>query len=126
MWEIANFLFGVVIGFLFGVLIYWLPIGQFFNEMQSLWNLVYKRYPEGTNIIVRGRIDLKPQNTAQSVLLLSRDTPMTVWLEEGIGWHHTHSGWLRARILQVWISDSKEEFPNHYRICHRDILKKVK
>jgi hypothetical protein len=124
--EIVIFILGVVIGFLFGVAIYWLPIGQFFNELKSLWSLVSKRYPDGTQITVRGGIDIKPQNSALHVLFLTRDTLMTVWLDEGIGWHFTNSGWVRARILQVWMNESKDEVPNLYRICHKDILRKLK
>jgi len=124
--DLFYLILGVVIGFFVGIAIYWLPIGQFLNELKSLWSLVSQKYPKGTEILVRSGIDLKPQNSALDVLFLPRDTLMTVWLDEGIGWHFTHSGWVRARILQVWINESQDEVPNLYRICHKDIVRKLK
>ncbi len=124
MGEIVTFILGVVIGFLFGITIYWLPIGQFWNELRALLSLISKRYPEGTEILVRGGIDLKPLDTNLRVQYAIKEQLMKVSLDEGINWHHTQSGWIRARVLQVWKDEREDVIPALYRICERDILER--
>lgn len=103
-----------------GVAIYWAPLGQFGNEWKAIWNL-RKRYNQGDDLTVKAGIDLKPLDSRTPTATLLRDTRMKIWNDEGVGWHHTHSGWTRARVLHVF-DPSKGAVSDVYKICHLDVI----
>lgn len=115
--DIVLLVVGVVIGFVFGVAIYWLPLGQFLNEYEAIWNLVWKRYSRGDDLVVKAGTDFKSLGQDQTLHTITRNTPMKFWHDEGIGWYFTSSGWKRVRILHVY-TESSEQL---YRICHKNL-----
>lgn len=115
------FILGILIGFLFGIMIYWLPLRQFKNELFALWNLCTKNYKRDTVIRLKVGTRLK----ALSMNIQDREVTndlqtWIVWNDEGVGWHFTSNGWQRARIVQI-MNPSEEGNPL-YRACHLEIL----
>lgn len=121
--ELKDIVFlglGTAVGLLTGVAIYWLPLGQFANEWRSIWHLTRRRYNCGDELIVKAGTDFRALDSVQVTSTVTQDTRMKVWHDEGIGWHHTHSGWKRARILHVYPAEGAG-IEKVYRICHWDL-----
>lgn len=123
--EIKDLLFlivGMILGLLFGIAIYWFPLRQFKNELVALWNLSRIRYKQGDKIKVKAGVDLKPLNPNDKLATTgSNIQQMLIWNDEGISWHHTGNGWIRARVIHV--ARQTEELSPVYKICHLDIVK---
>lgn len=118
--DLFYLFFGLILGLLFGIGIYWWPLGQLQNELTSLVNLVGKKYPRNSNVLVRSGTELKLVGVASYPNILTSDKEMSIWHDEGVGWFHTNQGWRRARVLQVF--DSSFGASLHvYRICHLDL-----
>ncbi|KYG68758.1 hypothetical protein AZI87_05870 [Bdellovibrio bacteriovorus] len=117
--EIIWLGIGTAVGLLAGVAIYWAPLGQFGNEWKAIWSL-RRRYNQGDELTVRAGIDLKPLDSRVATATLMRDTQMKIWNDKGVGWHHTHSGWKRARILHVF-DPATGGVSDVYKICHLDL-----
>lgn len=118
--EIGWLMVGTAVGFVAGIAIYWLPLGQFSNEIQALWNLK-RRYRTGDEVTVKAGTDLYPVDTKLRTVTISANKKMKVAHDEGVGWHHTHSGWKRARILHVYDPD-QNNIPDLYRTCHWQLV----
>lgn len=114
------FVAGIVLGFFFSVAVYWLPLGQFMNECRALWSL-RKRYQREDAIVVKPGVDLKPIDPSKETLTTVNNFEMKVANDEGVGWHHTSHGWVRARILHVYRSDIGS-ITSLYKICHLDLI----
>jgi len=114
------FVAGIILGFFFSIAAYWLPLGQFKNECKALWNLK-KRYQREDVVTVRSGVDMKPINSADAKLSTFNDFKMKVANDEGVGWHHTSHGWVRARILHVYKPDTGNIEPL-YKVCHLDLV----
>lgn len=119
--DILSLAIGTVIGLIAGIAIYWLPLGQFTNEWLAIWNLNRKKYKLGEELVIRAGIDLKPLNPNLPILMTTQNVTVKIWNDEGVNWHHTHSGWKRARVLHVFES-SKQDIQNVYKVCHLDII----
>lgn len=116
--DIVSLGIGTAVGLLAGIGIYYWPLGQFLNECRALWHLTRKRYRVGDEVTVRAGVDLKPLVHGETKTTI-RNTSLKVWHDEGVGWHHTHSGWKRARILHVYFPS--EEISPVYRVCHLEL-----
>lgn len=111
---------GTVVGFIFGIAIYWLPLRQFINECAALVNLMSHRYREGDHVVVRSGVDMMPLDVTGSKVTTLRNCKVQIWNDEGIGWHHTHDGWKRVRILHVF--ETGNSVQNVYKVCHLDLI----
>jgi len=119
--DILLLILGTLVGFFFSVGIYWAPLGQLFNELKAVWNLCRHRYNRGDTIQIRGGTTLYPLNVKQDRLLFIPNKEMKIWHDEGINWHHTDSGWIRARIVHIFNPEEKG-IPSVYKACHLDII----
>lgn len=119
--DVVSLAVGTAVGLIAGVAIYWLPLGQFTNEWLAIWNLTRKRYNRDDELVVRAGTDLKPLNPNLQAATVVQNTTMKIWNDEGVGWHHTHSGWKRARVLHVF-DPSREGIQDVYKVCHLDIV----
>lgn len=121
MKDLVLFVLGVIVGFLFGVVIYWLPLKQFKNEILSLWNLCSMRLARNDRVKLRVGTKLKPVAIELSEKEVSNEEhEWIIWHDEGVGWHFTSHGWLRARIFQV--ADPSEDRNPLYKVCHLDLV----
>ncbi len=118
--DIVYLIIGLMLGLYAGVALYWLRLGQSVNEWNALTNLNLKSYKQGDAITVKAGTDLKPVNVALPPLTVVNNLSMHVWHDEGIGWHHTSSGWKRARIVHVY--QAGDGITNVYKACHLDLL----
>jgi hypothetical protein len=78
MADFFIFVVGIVIGFLFGLIVYWLPLRQFKNEFLSLWHLATKRYKRFDRITVGAGVDIKPLNFNLPIKMVTSDIEMIV------------------------------------------------
>ncbi len=85
-----------------------------------MWNLKKKFHREDI-VIIRSGVDLKPINPTDAKLTTFNDFKMKVANDEGIGWHHTSTGWVRARILHVYKPDTGSIEPL-YKVCHLELV----
>lgn len=117
----------VLIGFLFGVLLYWKFVGQFWNELRALRNLVWFRFKRGfvVNIAAESRL-FSLDNPTEALELLPNETAMKVWNDMGVDWIHTNSGWKRARIVHVFHIGDESEVKKVFKISHLDIMPNFK
>ena len=115
------FFFGIVLGFFFSIAVYWMPLGQFKNECMALCSLLKKKYQREDVVTIRSGVDLKPVNSSYAKLSISNDFKMQVANDEGVGWHHTSRGWVRARILHVYNPDAGSS-ESLYKVCHLDLV----
>lgn len=120
--ELLEFTLGIIFGFLFGLAIYWLPLGQFLNELKALRNLITQTYPQGKIIKIRAGTDLKPLDATRQPLTGLSDYDVGVWNDLGVDWHYTSAGWVRARILHVYPNPTSDERQDIYIACHLDIV----
>lgn len=113
------FVAGIVIGFFFSIAAYWLPLGQFMNECKALWNLriTYRREDQ---ITIRPGVDMSSLDPSAPKLSTTNNFEMKVANDEGVGWHHTSQGWVRARILHVYRAGTGKIEPL-YKVCHLDL-----
>lgn len=113
------FIAGVIVGFLFGVAVYWLPLRQFGNELKALKSLVFKRYHRGSQVTVRAGADLKTLSGQSDATFVGNEIVMNVHHDQGVEWFHTGShGWTRARVIQVYEPRNENVI---YRVCHLDL-----
>lgn len=121
MKDAIFFVLGVVVGFLFGLVIYWLPLRQFKNELHALWSLCTKKYSRDTKIKLKVGTRLKAISpNVQDKEVLNDQHEWVIWNDEGVGWHFTINGWQRARIIQV--ANPREDGNPLYRTSHLEIL----
>ena len=115
-----SFISGVVVGFLVGLMIYWMPLGQFINEIKALYNLNKKRYRRGDKIVIASNSDKKSLLQPNLISCNYYDKEYVVFYDRGIDWHFSSKkGWIRARVLSVFDPDDKTG--ELYNICHIDI-----
>ena len=112
---------GTVIGLVAGIAIYWTPLGQLCNEWRALWNLTRKRYRKGDMLTARAGTDMKPLDSKLPTKTVLNNYQLGVWNDEGVGWHHTSSGWQRTRIIHVY-DPQQQGIQDVYKICHLDIV----
>lgn len=74
----------------------------------------------GDEITVGAGADLTPLNSALPKPMLLNNEIMKIWHDDGVGWHHTGSGWIRARVVHVYRPSGA--ISDVYKICHVDIL----
>lgn len=119
--DVVSLVVGLVLGVWVGIALYWLPLRQSLNEWKALFHLVCNRYKQGDIVTVSAGTDLKPVDSQLQIATVTSNSTMNVWHDEGVGWHHTHSGWKRARILHVFNQGSGVS--TVYKICHLDLVK---
>lgn len=111
---------GVIVGFIFGVAIYWLPLKQFKRELSSLRDLVFKRYKRGDEILVRSGVDLKPVDPSfgGSSLPLYQQTEMIIAYDVGVEWYFSSTeGHVRSRVVHASLK-SQSGLPFLYKVPH--------
>lgn len=117
--DLCWFVAGIIAGFLVGVAIYWLPLGQFVNELKALKNLISNKYQRGTEIKISAGAELKTLAGKVATTGMNDNVEMKVFHDEGVNWFHTGSqGWIRARVLQIYSSKDDSVI---YRVCHLDV-----
>lgn len=121
--DIVFLILGIIIGLLAGIAIYWLPLGQFINEVLAISNMVFNRYTRNDKLTVKPFVSMKPLDSQNQPIEYNCNHEMQVANDEGVGWHHTAKGWKRARILHVF-DPMQEGSQNLYKICHLDIQPK--
>jgi len=123
MKDIVLFTLGIIAGFLFGVVIYWLPLKQFRNEMSSLYNLIFKKFNRSDEIVVAQGVDLKSVDPTLGVLnISSTNTEMIVAYDVGIEWYFMSTGgYARSRVLHVSLKSQVGIAPL-YKIPHHWIV----
>ncbi|MCB9061386.1 MAG: hypothetical protein H6622_07695 [Halobacteriovoraceae bacterium] len=120
--DVLLLVVGLALGLLLGIAIYWLPLGQFKNELRALWNLTRKRFRQGDKVRIKSGVDLKPIDSRLDIATTGGNVQdMLVWNDEGISWHHTPNGWIRARVIHV--AKESEEISPVYKVSHLDIAK---
>lgn len=118
--DVVSLVVGTIIGLIAGIAVYWLPLGQFWNEWRAIWNL-RKNYKRGDQLTIKAGTDLKPVSSGQAVKSVSVSTRVEVWHDEGVNWHHTANGWKRARIIHVYEANLQGIQPV-YKVCHLDVV----
>ena len=119
MKDFVLFSLGIVVGFLFGVAIYWLPLKQFKRELSSLKNLVFKRYKRGDEILVKSGASLQSvDDYNEPPMPLYEQTEMIIAYDLGVEWFYTNSdGHIRARVVHASLK-SQLGLPFLYRVPH--------
>jgi hypothetical protein len=94
--DLFYLILGIIVGLIFGVGIYWWPLGQFVNEWKALWNLARHRYKRGDTVTIKIGTDLIRAGVTTYPNLLAQDAEMTIWHDEGVDWFFTSSSCLPA------------------------------
>lgn len=123
MKDLVLFVLGVIVGFLFGAVIYWAPLKQFKNEMSSLYHLIFKKFRRGDEIVVVQGVDLKPVDPNLGVLYINNtNTEMIVAYDVGVEWYFMSTGGhIRSRVLHVSLK-GQAGIPPLYKIPHHWIV----
>jgi hypothetical protein len=121
--DLILFALGVIVGFLFGLVIYWLPLRQLRNELSSLKNLMLKKYTRGDEITVRVGVDLKPVDpNFGGPLHIYQQTEMIVAYDVGVDWYFmSTSGHHRSRVVHASLK-SQPGVPFLYKVPHHWII----
>lgn len=123
MKDFILFLAGIVIGFLFGLIIYWAPLKQLKNELSSLKSLVFKKYRRGDEIRVIPGVDLKPVDPSLgSSLFVNSQAEMIIAYDVGVDWYFMSTGGHnRSRVVHASLK-SQPNAPFLYKVPHHWIV----
>lgn len=99
--DIAYLVVGLALGILFGIAIYWLPLGQFQNEVKALKDLACRRFSRGDSLVVVLGCELCSSDGSWSRGFSEGDI-LKVKHDEGVSWFHTDRGYIRSRVLHVY------------------------
>lgn len=117
--DIVYFFLGIVVGLIAGVALYWLPLGQFCNEWGAVWNLSRKRFNFCDEVSIAQGTELKSTDGAYCITVQPTSV-FQVKHDEGVAWIHISSGWVRARILHVFLVGDPDL--RVYKVCHLHLV----
>jgi hypothetical protein len=117
--DLVLFVLGVIVGFFFGLVIYWMPLRQLRNELSSLRNLVFKRYNRGDVIVVKAGSDLKLVDPSLGgPLHVYSQTEMVIAYDVGVDWYFMSTGGhQRSRVVHASLQ-GQTGLPFLYKVPH--------
>lgn len=108
----------VLIGFGFGIAVYWWRVGQVKNEFNSLFSLFKKKYKRGDEFVLRQGVDVKSLDGSVTRSTNSDET-MTFGYERGVDWFFCSSkGLIRSRVIYAFFNNDTNPIPKYFIISH--------
>lgn len=118
MKDYVFLILGLILGLFFGLAIYWLPLGQFFNECGAIWSLACRRTTPNQKIKI-GPGDYRCSIPAYP-MTISNTSIAYVWRDEGVTWFFSSKGWVRRRVLHIYFNPNN--IGTTYLASHKNIL----
>lgn len=112
----------VFIGFGFGLVVYWLRVGQLKNEISSLLNLLKRRYVRGDEFTIKAGVDLKAAD-GSGTFMVTTNSQMIFWHERGVDWMFcSQKGLIRSRVVYAAFMNNQSAGSKLFLVSHTYII----